>query len=625
MRPKKALIVLTMLFASVGITKAGHFVGAEIYYEFVGDSATHNRYVINLILYQDGSGPIPAPSAASVGISSSCFPNSTVSLPVAANFSGGVTLPSFNRCFSSSGGGTSLKYALYQDTVTLAGTCADWVFSFVSLARTMTNGSSFSDDYYVMARLDNRFSQNSTPVFNDPIKLSCVNGAYSEFVSDGLEPDNDSLVYRIVAPLSTATTTTTYTAGFSPTHPINTTPTDSFRIDSTSGLLTFTPSQTAVSVYAIEISEYRQDTGGVWIEVGSMRRDLNMYIGTCDTTVTNVVSLFVRDTLSHSGFTEISFPCNSNTIVVPFRDSVNCASIEPSGSDFTIFSVVTSSFIPITSAQATTCNDGLTLGVTLTVSSPLNQQFDHVITAKQGNDANIVFNACGFEYAADTIVALVDTSTFSPVEFLDTTMSGATPEIDFACGGSIIVLPVDRDIVCTSIAKDGTDFSITEINTGKNISVRSASTLTCVNGFATSVQLVVDTPITLQGDYHVMAKVGSDANTLTALCSGDMRVGETLILKVDTSCGTIGINEQVINDVKVYPNPSITGDFILDIEGDYDLYDLKVMDISGRQIYLKEINTGKHNLNVNLDKGVYLIVIESKNKSSIITKRVIVE
>lgn len=605
----KTILFLVLILLSVTKTKAGHIMGGDIYYEFVGDSATHHRYVISLALYIDATSPI-TPSVSSINISSSCFPSTNVSLPLLSSAS---PVGSFNSCFSSPTA-PSINVTFFQDTITLGGTCNDWVFSYTSFIRPTTNGSTFNDDFYIMARLNNNTFQNTSPEFNDPIKVSCTNGAYAEFMSNGTEPDSDSLFYEIVAPRSSASAFTTWSPGFSFNQPINTLPTDSFDIDSETSLLTFTASQAAISVYAVEISEYRYDSlAGSWIRVGTVRRDMGLFIVNCDTSLTNTGNLFTRDASSQSGFSEIITSCNVTSIDIPFKSPVSCTSIDPYGTDFEIFSTALNANLFVVSAQPIICNDGLTNGVTINFFNAMIDTGNYIITTKQGVDSNSVLNACGFEYPFDTIYSRIDSSIYSPVEFYDSLMTIHPPEMNFTCGDSIVRLQINSPyVICSSIAADGSDFTITNSATGSPVSIKSATAINCTSGTTNMVELVLDNPIISQGDYNVDARIGSDGNTLVAGCAKDMMVGERLILNVDTTCGGIGIDEDSKNAIRFYPNPANN---YITVEGINGLASITLIDILGNEV--KRVNSVSKNVQISLSdlpKGLYFLQVKQANE-----------
>ncbi len=87
-----------------------------------------------------------------------------------------------------------------------------------------------------------------------------------------------------------------------------------------------------------------------------------------------------------------------------------------------------------------------------------------------------------------------------------------------------------------------------------------------------------------------------------------------------------GVNDQKINLFKVWPNPS-NGQINIELEAG-KLIDLRLMDISGKEIYHRVYNNSqdvftKNIIFGNLKKGVYLLQVNSNNKHGV--KRIVIE
>ena len=96
------------------------------------------------------------------------------------------------------------------------------------------------------------------------------------------------------------------------------------------------------------------------------------------------------------------------------------------------------------------------------------------------------------------------------------------------CTGTQIVLTINKRINCSTIAGDGSDFSISG---PLPVSIISASGNGCNNGFdADTIILKLNTTLTA-GTYTVTAKVGSDGNTLIDNCSNNLPPGEKATFK----------------------------------------------------------------------------------------------
>jgi gliding motility-associated-like protein len=89
------------------------------------------------------------------------------------------------------------------------------------------------------------------------------------------------------------------------------------------------------------------------------------------------------------------------------------------------------------------------------------------------------------------------------------------------CDGTQILVKLNRRINCTTIAKDGSDFTIS--NGRKAV---SASGKGCLTGFDSDSILVTVDKILTPGSYTITAQVGTDANTLADNCASGLVVGD---------------------------------------------------------------------------------------------------
>ena len=131
---------------------------------------------------------------------------------------------------------------VWQDTITLPGTCDSWTFAFEDCCRNSSNNlTGTGNDYYWETVLNSNTSpSNSSPVItSQPIPYYCINqpviynfGVY--------EPDGDSLHYSLINAMTGPTTTAPYQGGFSGAVPI-----PGININPNTGEITFTPTATA--------------------------------------------------------------------------------------------------------------------------------------------------------------------------------------------------------------------------------------------------------------------------------------------------------------------------------------------------------------------------------------------
>ena len=260
--------------------QASHAAAADLSYTCIGN----NRYQITLKMYRDCGG-IALPPVPSIDItgSNSCngfFQSLNLSLtsiteiPIACNIFSGQ---------STCNGGTIPGYQenIYTGILDMSAfpTGCTWTISYSSCCRNaaitnLVNPSSQSL-YIETTLLDGNITCNSSPSFaNIPIFVVCDSIVQS--VSNSIiEPDGDSLVYSLVAPLTAANTPINYNLGFTPTAPLNTL--SGVNFNTQNGQLIFTPTTNQVVLMDVFVEEYR---AGVLI--GYTRRTMQVVVTSCN-------------------------------------------------------------------------------------------------------------------------------------------------------------------------------------------------------------------------------------------------------------------------------------------------------------------------------------------------------
>jgi gliding motility-associated-like protein len=221
-------------------------------------------------------------------------------------------------------------------------------------------------------------------------------------------------------------------------------------------------------------------------------------------------------------FKNISPSCNLSThVVVNMNKPIQCNSIAPNGSDFTVSGGVVSSAVGIGCPNSM----GLTPQIVVNFNPPLPPG-NYVLSAQVGTDGNTLLDAC------DTPLKVPDTLHFSilPSPAL-TFVTVDTP----AC--SEIKLPLSLKVACDSIASNGSDFTITG---PQPVNVIAAYGFGCDSSYFTdTVVLVLNAPIQKDGVYTISAKKGTDNNTLMDTCGHIMAVGTSISYKINSFDGKI--------------------------------------------------------------------------------------
>ncbi|MBR9859569.1 T9SS type A sorting domain-containing protein [bacterium] len=300
---KKFTLLLCLFFAFSFRSIAGHSFGAEVHYEAI-DSF---KYVVYFEYYRDcRSLKLNNPSNA---CSTVCVTTGTAKVmsltllsieevtPTNSNFG---CQPS--NTFST---GEGLEKHTYVDTVDFNSSyysslksCCDIRFECSTGGRN-NQGYFTGTGYYNYAYLNLcEAAGNSSPTFhNPPLNIYCC--SQPVFINMGTRDtfNDDSLSYHFVQPLVSRTSSASYTGGFSYENPLTVyyygnlqfpynnplvDPPVGIYLSPKSGDLIFTPVKCDdVSTYAIEVKEWKKDTAGNVVQIGSIRRDMLVYVKPC--------------------------------------------------------------------------------------------------------------------------------------------------------------------------------------------------------------------------------------------------------------------------------------------------------------------------------------------------------
>jgi len=303
--PGVFVLFLVFVFAT-GSALASHSQGADLTYQCLGG----NQYRVTLSFYRDCAG-VAAPNAAIITISSvSCGQNFTINLnPLPGT--GQEVSPICQSATTECAGGLlpGVQEYIYTNTVTLPANCSDWVLSYDLCCRNTAINTIFdpgNQNIHVEATLDNQnVSCNNSPSFsNNPVPFICVGQTFC-FNHGAIDPDGDSLVYSLVAPMNAPGSSITYLGAYSATQPLNSNPPVTF--DNATGDICMTPQALEVAVVAVLVEEYRNGQ-----LIGSVMRDLQIRVVNCTNNLPYLDGIDLAGTGTGNGNYTISTCANNN-------------------------------------------------------------------------------------------------------------------------------------------------------------------------------------------------------------------------------------------------------------------------------------------------------------------------
>lgn len=449
---KKLLLLICIGFFTIGFTndaKATHIAGGEITYEYVGDSTgIPFNYCITLTLYRDRGG-VNLGGTQNLFIRSGCFTAPNVTLNgVASNGANGSNVPNFLPCVNSNDPGLfDFGQYTYKACVVLPGKCSDWSFAWSSCCRNgaITNGPR-NQGFYIESTLNNTRQPNTSPVFVNPAaKAFCVSQSPFVWSQNAVEPDSDSLDFKLGQPLAGAGFPPTGVAipwapGFSTPFPMTTA--NGISVNSKNGTFVFQPTQPEVDVIKVVVEEFRYDTIlQVYYRVGSIFRELQVpIVATCNpvaqagltidstvlgstgqpagTALYRVDSLFQAFGISQIGSSQVigsgaaasarlpvvPYDCFDDVVTVDFTKGLVCDSFSVDGSEFRIIGP-DGVLRPVIGVNTKCQPDLLTRQVDLLLHKSLDTVGDFLLYIKTGNDGNSLMNECG--YPVDSFFAII--------------------------------------------------------------------------------------------------------------------------------------------------------------------------------------------------------------------------
>lgn len=290
------VILLLAAFSNSYESKASHAAGGELVYEWISDSTY--RFIFKFYRDCGGAGE---PNSVAMCYSNGC--NSTsgtlilqkmTSIPNGTNGQQVSTgcANTKNTCDSIQSNIPGYREWWYSNTFTLPSRCATWKFYSYVPVRNPSQNMQGTPNFYVEATLNNLDAQgNSSPTFSvKPVPYVCINQQYN-YNNGGVDPNNDSMVFEVLTPLTVATgcgnnaTSMAYVTKSPvlsiPTNPFQTN--NTFQISSTSGQLSFTPTELGAQTVSVRVKEYRNN-----VLIGSVMRDIQVQVIQCVTTTPTV-------------------------------------------------------------------------------------------------------------------------------------------------------------------------------------------------------------------------------------------------------------------------------------------------------------------------------------------------
>lgn len=202
-------------------------------------------------------------------------------------------------------------------------------------------------------------------------------------------------------------------------------------------------------------------------------------------------------------FTTADAACDGTKITVKINKDMKCNSLASNGSDF----AVSVPGVSVIAASTTSCTSSFAFNeITLTTSAPLPPGTYDVIM-QTGTDGNTILDNC------DRPIAVGSRVRFTVFPQIPTSFDSI---IKVKCAPQTLELVFRKNMMCSSVAPDGSDFIVTGPS---SVTVLSAAGVSCTNGLSKKINVVLSAAIQLGGIYTITLRTGTDGNTLLDECA----------------------------------------------------------------------------------------------------------
>ena len=243
---------------------------------------------------------------------------------------------------------------------------------------------------------------------------------------------------------------------------------------------------------------------------------------------------------------EAKVGCTGSEFYIKLSKPVKCSSISADGSDWEFLN----STVPVISATGVNCNNGFdTDSIIITTATRLPTGV-FALRSKKGQDGNTLLDICDNELAVgQTLVVNVLPA--------DPTLPDSIKAV--LCKPTELQLVMNDPILCSSIATDGSDFSITG---PQPVSIAGAAQVNCSNSQVKEIRIQLSRPVTLGGIYSVSIKKGSDGNSLLNACNMETPVNESASFTAYDSVSAkidLHVSSSCLADTIRFSNPQANG------------------------------------------------------------------
>jgi len=239
--------------------------------------------------------------------------------------------------------------------------------------------------------------------------------------------------------------------------------------------------------------------------------------------------------------------CDGSRLQIILNKKMSCATLAADGSDFTLSPAPAG--LKVIGAYAVNCGGFALDTLVAVVNGPLPPGNYNVVVTK-GTDGNTLLDICG------TPIPEGQSASFKMVPPQPTPLDSLVPP---GCAPDVLQLVFPKKINCSSIAPDGSDFSVQGTSP---VTVIGASGQCDTGNMTYRVLVKLSAPIQNAGTFRIFLKPGIDGNTLQDECGLMSPQGSLPFTTGDTVSAAL-MTDQILlgckTDTIVYHYPSIDG------------------------------------------------------------------
>ncbi len=209
--------------------------------------------------------------------------------------------------------------------------------------------------------------------------------------------------------------------------------------------------------------------------------------------------------------------CDGTKMTIKLNQKLKCNSLTPTGSEFRIEPPVAN----VIAATGFGCSANFDMdSVMLTLDAPVAPgNYKVYVDSIKATDKNTLLDYCDKPIRDSQYIAVVVYPVF-PTPMDSITKLGCAPDE--------LQLVFRKNINCTSIAPDGSDFVVSLISGSKPVSVIGAVGNCSADGFTPIIKVKLSAPIQTKGTYQIQLVTGSDGNTIIDECGLQTPAGAVL-------------------------------------------------------------------------------------------------